>query len=159
MVGCAEPTPPPRVGDVDVVLPGFDSLRVRLVDGSGEVRGSDDVVVARVGLTDFRVVDDLDGDGLTDAVVIGWSSGGGSGTFIELMHFVAHGDRVSDVVWTWAGSVLLGDRVRVRALAATGDRIEVHTTEHGENDPLCCPTVDVLRVYGVSDGILREAGR
>ena len=99
VLACAEPAPvpPPRLDDADLVIPGFDSLRVHLVDGAGEVIGPDGVPVVRAGLTEWRLVDDLDGDGRTDAVVVGWSSGGGSGTFVELVHFVLDDDGVAEI--------------------------------------------------------------
>jgi hypothetical protein len=167
LAGCAftaacsapETTELPILHGAEIVLPVFDSLRVRLVDGAGEVFGPDDVLVARVGLTEWQMIDDFDGDGRTDAVVAGWSSGGGSGTFVELMHFVLRGDENSDVVWVWSGAVPLGDRVQVRGLSTTDRGIEAQLTVHGTEDPLCCPTVDVVRQYEISDGILREAGR
>lgn len=149
----------PSPDGAEIVLPEFDSLRVRLVEGAGEVFGPDGVLVARVGLTEWQMIDDLDGDGRTDAVIAGWSSGGGSGTFVELMHFILGDDDSSDVVWVWRGSVPLGDRVRIRAMTVTGRRIELHLTEHGADDPLCCPTVDVVRGFEVTDGVLRAADR
>jgi hypothetical protein len=139
---------------VEVVLPGFDSVRVRLAEGAGEAMGSEGVRVARAALTEWRVVDDLDGDGRTDALVVGWSSGGGSGTFVELVHFVLRDRRGAPSAWEWQGSLPLGDRVRVRAMTMTDGVVELHLTEHGPDDPMCCPTREAVRSYRVVDGRL-----
>lgn len=157
--GCSrsEPVEPPPLGEVEVVLSGFDSLRVQLEDGAGEVTSRDGVLIARASLTEWRVVGDLDRDGRLDALVVARSTGGGSGTFVDLMHLVLVDAGDASSAWGWAGAVPLGDRVRVRALTEADGRVELHLTEHGPDDPLCCPSVDTVRTFDLRDGVLAPA--
>ncbi len=161
-LACSEPSPPtegPWLEDAELVLPGFDSLVVPLAQGIGSILEDDGVLRVRASLTDWRALGDLDGDGVEDAVVVVWSSGGGSGTFMEVAHFRLEPERGETVAhWAWSGSVMLGDRVRVRALAVTDGYVELHVTQHGPDDPMCCPTVETVRGFDVRDGELAERG-
>lgn len=134
----------PTLDDVTLVLPGFDSLEVELHDRTGEVRADDGALLVRAGLTDWVAFQDTDGDEVPEAIAVVWSSGGGTGTFHELAVF----DRAR-TRWRWRGSAALGDRVRVRVLALEGDRVSLHLTEHGPDDPACCPTVHTIRDFRV----------
>lgn len=83
----------------------------------------------------FRITGDLDGNGDPETVALLAVSGGGSGTF---SHLAVAG-------WDAKG------RVRVRAVAPLGDRVQVRyarieagelridTVEAGEGDGACCP--------------------
>ena len=147
----------PSLDEAEVVLAGFDSIRVRMIAGTGEVAGDDGSVRVRAGLTDWRLLDDVDGDGALDALVVVWSSGGGSGTFMELVHFALVRQGRESGRWVWRGAVPLGDRVRIRAMTRTDAAVELHVTEHGPDDPLCCPTVEAVRVFEMHEGVLRPA--
>lgn len=148
---------PPPLESVDLTLPGFDSAVVALVDGAGERRDESGTLVAEAGLTDWRAVGDFDGDGSSEAIVVVWSSGGGSGTFMELALFTMEpGGWLSDDAWRWRASRPLGDRVRVRALTVDGTLVEVHLTRHGPDDPMCCPTEKAVVRFRVGGGVLEE---
>ena len=85
---------------------------------------------------------DLDGDGIADAAVIVFISGGGSGTFI---HLVAVLDR--DGAPAQAALAFLGDRVPVRSLTIASGKIVAQTVAHRPSDGLCCPTLEITRTF------------
>ena len=92
---------------------------------------------------------DLNSDGYTDAAVVAFTSGGGSGTF---MHLVAFLDRDGEPVQT--ARAFLGDRVRVDRLVAARGEIAAATVVHRPVDGLCCPSLPVVRRYSLSGGQL-----
>ena len=95
-----------------------------------------------VSMTDNVAVGDLNGDGKDDAAVVLASGGGGSGTFIELVAVVDQSGQ-----WYPVDSVSLGDRVKVNSLSIEHETIVVDMTTHGPNDPMCCPTENVVQTY------------
>jgi hypothetical protein len=112
---------------------------------SGEYRapaapGSASEIV--IALTEHIAVGELDGQ--PAAAVILYSSGGGSGTFYELHVIVDRDGQPYDVAWTQ-----LGDRVQISSLAIEGDEIIVDMVTHGPEDPMCCPTQQVVQTYAL----------
>jgi len=90
---------------------------------------------------------DLDGDGLSDAaVILAWQSGG-SGTlkYLVAMRNTGNEPRQQD-------SVLLGDRVRIRALSIAAGVVNVETVTFGPRDPMCCPTRQAKQAYSLRGG-------
>ena len=83
---------------------------------------------------DFRVVGDLDGDGLEEAVVVLTYSSGGTGV-LSFLAVVTREDGTLRNVATTA----LGDRVQVRSARVDGGRLLVSAVRAGENDAACCP--------------------
>jgi hypothetical protein len=49
-----------------------------------------------------------------------------------------------DIAWTQ-----LGDRVQINSLAVEGDEIVVEMVTHGPEDPMCCPTQQVVQTYAL----------
>lgn len=137
---------PPDLADAGVRLPAFDSVEVQMAAGEGALTAADGTVTVRAGLTDWRGVQDLDGDGDLEAVAVVWSSGGGTGLFMDLAAFDLNRNG-----WVWRGSVPLGDRTRVRVFALDGDVVLLHMTEHGPDDPSCCPSVATERRFRLVD--------
>jgi len=142
----------------ELVVPAFDSARLSLVDGVGEVRAPDGTLLVEGGVTEWRATGDFDADGTQEALVVTWSSGGGTGTFMDLALFVerAAGDTpdAAGTMWAWQASEPLGDRVRVRALTVDRDRVEVRVTRHGPDDPMCCPTERASLAFRIHGGTL-----
>ncbi len=95
-----------------------------------------------VALTEYIVTGDLDGE--PAAAVILHSSGGGSGTFYELHVMVARDGQPHDVAWTQ-----LGDRVQINSLAIEKNEIVVDMITQGPDDPMCCPTQQVVQTYAL----------
>jgi len=133
------------------VLSWTDAATIQLQNGgfSGEAVGATQM---RVLLTDWVVFGDLDADGTDEAVAVLATDPGGSGTFYELV-VVAHVDGVPVNV----ASKLLGDRIVMQSLLVSDGLIELSMTTHGSNDPMCCPTENVLRRFGW-DGVFRRLG-
>ena len=124
------------------------SAPVRLANGAfrRSIPGSASEVL--IQLTD-ATLGDLNGDGVVDAAVILATNGGGSGTFIELGAVLNQGGAPAHVA-----SVLLGDRVRIAALAIDAGQIVVDMVSHAVDDPLCCPTLEVTQRFALRDGEL-----
>jgi len=105
-----------------------------------------------VGLVDhFVLTDDLDGDGLDEAVTLLWESSGGSGNRIFLAA-VASGDGVI----TNLSTALIGDRVQIRSGAIEDGRITLDIVRAGPDDAACCPTQKALVTWALSEDGLSQ---
>ena len=162
--GCASPPESPPV-PVAVTPEDLASLTytgileqpVALADGQYEGAPYEAGAAARPRVTlvrDLVVLGDLDGDGVEDAAAILSASTGGSGSFVYLAAASGASGSPRNV-----GTVLLGDRVDVRGFEIDGGNIRLRLIEAGPNDPACCPTQQVLRVFGVGNGALLPLGR
>lgn len=89
-------------------------------------------------------------DGRETAAAVLVSSGGGSGTFYDLVLVIWGPDG-----WKHTDTALLGDRVKVHSVSLAGREITVDLTEQGPDDPLCCPTLRRTKRYLVQDGRLK----
>ena len=92
---------------------------------------------------------DLDGDGVEDAAVILAANAGGSGTFISLEAVRNEGSEPVHLA-----TYPLGDRVRIESLAIEGGQIVLEMITHGPDDPMCCPTQQVVQTYALRGGEL-----
>lgn len=88
-------------------------------------------------------------EGLPVGVVILISSTGGTGTFRELALLAKE-----DNIWINKDSVFLGDRVKVHSVEIKEDMIIVLMNTHAPGDPLCCPSLELMKIYEVRAGIL-----
>jgi hypothetical protein len=95
-----------------------------------------------VALTEHVVPGELNGERVAAAIL--YSSGGGSGTFYELHVMVERDGQPHDVAWTQ-----LGDRVEINSLAIEEDEIVVDMVTQGPDDPMCCPTQQVVQTYAL----------
>lgn len=95
-----------------------------------------------IGTTGQVAVGELDGQ--PAAAVILYSTGGGSGTFLELHVMVERQGEPYDLAWTY-----LGDRVQVKSVSIEEDQVVVDMVTHGPADPLCCPTQEVVETYAL----------
>ncbi len=93
-------------------------------------------------LSEHVAYGDLNGDGATDAAVILYASGGGSGTWRYLTAVLNRQGQPQHVA-----SADLGDRVGINSLAIDDGRIVVQMVAHGPHDALCCPSQKVTRVF------------
>lgn len=103
------------------------------------------------GILDIRALGDLNNDGQTDAAVLLWVNGGGSGQFIHLAAVIDDRGTARN-----AATILLGDRVRVQALTIAGGQIRVDLIVQGPKDPLCCPTQKVVQTYQLQGNQLSQ---
>jgi heat shock protein HslJ len=81
-------------------------------------------------------------DGQDAAAVVLVTDPGGSGTFYDLAVVVEQDGAPVNVA-----STMLGDRVQIKAVSIVGNEIIVEMVTHGPDDPMCCPTQDVVQTY------------
>ena len=116
---------------------------VRLANGeytAPVAPGSAEQIIVRV--LDKAAEGDLNGDGAPEiAALIGWS-GGGTGVFVDLVIFARDGGTPRQVA-----STLIGDRIRLIGVSVEGGAVTVELDQHGETDPMCCPTQRALRTF------------
>ena len=75
---------------------------------------------------------------------------GGSGIFQSLVLVVNGEEGPVNVAAT-----LLGDRVAVKSVTFAGEEIVVDMITQGPDDPMCCPTLNVIQRYALQEGELR----
>ncbi|MDE0047825.1 MAG: hypothetical protein OXO54_13680 [Chloroflexota bacterium] len=133
-----------RNAEYRLPLLGDQDTPIRLVDGMGTlVYGEGATERETVGLVNDTVAfGDLDGDGIADAAVVVFISGGGSGTFIHLVAVLDRDGAPEQAAWAF-----LGDRVPVRSLTIAGGQIVARTVTHRPSDGLCCPTLEITRTF------------
>ena len=136
-----------RNAELRLPLLGEDDTPVRLENGEASIADAREPGIREYAgiVSDGVAFGDLDADGYTDAAVVAFTSGGGSGTFIHLVAFL---DR--DGVPHQAARAFLGDRVRVDGLTVAGGEITAETVVHRPGDGLCCPSLKVTRTYSFS---------
>lgn len=91
----------------------------------------------------------LNEDSLEDAAVVLLTDPGGSGSFYYLAAVInrdGHPDNVA--------TELLGDRVRIKSISVVWRDIVIDMIAHGLDDPLCCPSEQVVRKYRLLEGQL-----
>ncbi len=155
VAGAQPPATPVDASQIDPAT--FASLRVTidligspvtLVNGQfyapNVERTNGSVLVAQSGL---RADGDLDADGDADAAGLLVADAGDGRMFMYL--YAVRNDNGNPV---FAGSVELGDRVKVDALDISDGQIRVAMTTHTGEDPACCPTLDVTYAYNLMDG-------
>jgi len=101
---------------------------------------------------DFLLTGELDGDGADEAVVLVWSSTGGSGTF----DYLALVDRDVDGAVFNRATVPLGDRVRIRSAAIEDGRVVVDVVQAGPGDAACCPGQKMRRNFALEGETMKE---
>ncbi len=94
---------------------------------------------------------DLNGDGVDDAAVILIESSGGSGSFLYLAAVVNESGAPVNVA-----TQFVGDREQVQAISVEAGEITLEMVAHGPDDPMCCPTQEVTKVYQLQDDQLVE---
>jgi len=133
---------------------GIEEGPVTLVEGrwEGEPFEEDGASRPSAGLVgDFSLVGDLNGDGVNEAVVLIWQSGGGSGTFSYLAVMGRSDDEVNNLA-----TAEIGDRVKLRSGRIDDASIILDVLQQGEGDGACCPTQLATRTWSIIDGQLVE---
>lgn len=120
----------------------FSNKTITLKDGIHK-SGTSPSEFTKITIDKFLILD-LNGDNVSDAVVVLAGSYGGSGVFYELTALLSKGDQ-----FIQTNSIILGDRVNVKNIKAHGSfitpfeasyatiLIEIQT--HKEDDSSCCP--------------------
>jgi heat shock protein HslJ len=147
---------PPTVEELaQASFPGIMDESVQLTDGTwhGDPFVEGGVSAPAVGLVErFYLAGDLTGDGNQEAVVLLWSSSGGSGTF----DYLAVTRHSAEGVVSLA-TAELGDRVQVRAGRIHEGRIELEVVQTGPEDAACCPTELAKRTWQMGPDGLTES--
>lgn len=133
-------------------VPGTVTLQNGLWTGPPSAPGSTSRPVVEIA-NDFRVLGDLNGDRLDEAVAVLTYSSGGSGSFSYLA-VMSRGDGSLHNVAT-AG---LGDRVQLRSVRIDGGKLLVRGVRAGINDAACCPGDLVEWQWTLSAGKLITPG-
>lgn len=126
---------------------------VQLVDGVYEYEPAPGSAArGYVQTTDQVAVGELNGQPAAAMVLV--SSAGGSGVFYDLA-VVAE----QDGQWTNVATTYLGDRVGINSVVIENNQIVVDMITQGPNDPMCCPTEQVVVTYELQDDQLVEVSR
>ena len=90
-------------------------------------------------------------NGQQAAAVILVTDPGGSGTFYDLAVVVEQDGQPVNIATT-----SLGDRVQINSLTIAGNEIDVDMISQGPDDPMCCPTQNVVKTYALQGDQLVE---
>ena len=94
---------------------------------------------------------DLNNDKKDDAAVILFSNTGGSGSWIDLAVILnSNGEPI------FIDSVPLGDKTRINSIIINKEIITLDMLIHGPNDAMCCPTLERIAKYKLSENKLLE---
>jgi len=135
--------------------PTLDELRNASITGIADEPitlkgGVYDASRLRVTLwADLVAFGDLDGVAPDEAASLLSTDAGGSGSVVYVAVFRTHGDRVIT-----AGTALVGDRTRVRALGVVDRTVTLDVVEAGPADAMCCPSQLARKSYAFRDGTL-----
>ena len=102
---------------------------------------------------DFRVVGDLNGDGIDEAVSVLSYSAGGSGSFSYLAVMSRREGTIRNIATT-----ALGDRVQLRSVRIQGGKLLASGLRAGSNDAACCPGELVQWEWTLRNGTLNTPG-
>lgn len=94
----------------------------------------------KVQLTDKIAYGQLNDQPTAAAVLV--TDPGGSGTFYDLALVINRGGKAVNLATT-----NLGDRVKINSVSIENNQILVDMITHATNDPLCCPTQDVVKRF------------
>lgn len=149
-------TEPPSLQELaNAEYSGIEESAVRLVDGQwqGQPYAEGGASRPSVGLAKgFGLYGDVDGDGEAEAIVLLWTSSGGSGTF----DYIAVVDRGADGKAVNTGTAPLGDRVKVQSAEVVDGQLVFEVVQAGPNDAMCCPGQRVRRTFALKDSGLTE---
>jgi heat shock protein HslJ len=126
----------------------IDSLGEFRLDKGGYIRqyGVGGTQIYKVTLEKYAF-GDLDHDGRKDAAVILAVQSGGSGMFRHLIAIRNTGQSLRQL-----DSVLIGDRIRIRALSIVDGQVNLQMLQAAQGDPVCCPSQQVTQSYSLHEG-------
>lgn len=97
---------------------------------------------------DQMKLSDINGDGVEDAVVILYSSRGGSGSWANLTGFVSGAKDFSQIEPVFLGDRVVVNRIQIRRLPSGGfSLVCLKMLTHGPEDPSCCPSKKETRCF------------
>ena len=98
------------------------------------------------------VFGDLDGRPGDEAALLMSATSGGTGEQIYVAAVGTKDDKLEEL-----GTLLVGDRTKVRSLRIADRNIVMDVVESGPQEPACCPTQLAEKKYVVQDGHLQHA--
>lgn len=90
-------------------------------------------------------------NGTPSAAIVLVSDPGGSGTFYDLHVMVSQNGQPVSVA-----STMLGNRVDINSIAVENNQIVVDMVQAGPDDPLCCPSQQVIKTFELQGDQLVE---
>ena len=144
--GCAKKTDAPAAKNLstdslyNTAIRDDDFGLIRFVNGAAEVSDSIDHERVEIQLSDHFDYGDVNGDGVSDAVGSYGVNAGGTGTFMSLAVFINRRGSPE-----FAGSYLLGDRVRPDSVTIRDQIITVYFMERTPDQPMSEPGSQVTR--------------
>jgi hypothetical protein len=153
IVAVARAQVPPQTSAIDFDTITFSSTRTRsgtVKFSHGEYReriapGSASELV--VTLTAYRAIGVVNGEPTAGLVMA--TDLGGSGTFYDLALLIKNAEG-----WTHVDTQFLGDRVKIESVVLRGNELTIDMATHDPQDPLCCPTRRVKRMFAIDTGRL-----
>lgn len=147
------PAPAPALSELaDATYEGIYDEPITLAGGKweGEPYEPGSAIRPTAGLVKhFRLTGDLNEDGREEAAVLLWETSGGSGTNLFLAAMARRGKEIEGL-----GTVLIGNRVQVRAGRVTDGRIELDLVQAGPDDAMCCPSQKATTTWSLgADGL------
>ena len=91
----------------------------------------------------------LDGQDVATVVLV--TDPGGSGTFYNLHLMVSQDGQPTEVA-----STSLGDRIQINSIAVDSNQIVIDMVQAGPDDPMCCPSQQVIKTYELQGDQLVE---
>jgi basic membrane protein A len=104
-----------------------------------------------VSLGDLVAYGDLTGNGQDEAIVFLVTEYGGTGRFYDLVVMTDQ-----NAAPTQLAATPLGDRVQLRSISVKQGLLVVNMVEAGPDDAACCPTQEVVKVFGLEGDQLQE---
>jgi hypothetical protein len=100
-------------------------------------------------LLDTILYDDINGDGVEDAVVFLSTQNGGTGHFLEMAAVLNLGESARNI-----STLYLGDRVILESGSIQDGLITLKLRVQGPNDALCCPSQIETQTFHLDNGQL-----
>ncbi len=140
-------------GDYKPLIPDrTPSAKVQLKEGDNPERrapgSAEEMAVKPAGKRAFGFL-----NGRPAAAVVLITDPGGSGTFYALALLFKNAD-----TWVNVDTLFLGDRVRLQGVGIQENEIVVNMIVHGPGEPMCCPTLQVIKRFTVRENRLVATG-
>lgn len=115
---------------------------------------SEEAAPGSAAMTTVTLTDNIAYGQLNDqsaAVVVLVSDPGGSGTFYDLAIVVNQNDQPVNIATTF-----LGDRLQINSISVENNQIVIDMVQAGPDDPLCCPSQQVIKTFELQGEQLTE---
>jgi hypothetical protein len=140
----------PSVLDISYVI---DKTEVKLVNGKATTSISNSSASVVTTVFGKPSMGDLNGDGISDAVIFLTQETGGSGVF----YYAAVALQNENLTWQSVGTVLLGDRIAPQSILVKDQVAMFNFADRKKDEPMSAiPSVGVTKYLVVEDGKLKQ---